>query len=710
MRPISSISKVATSPSSAVSEVLEAKAPVDRDRRLVALGLAVAVLLVATPGGIFSQVGLSPTVVDSAGLEDLLILDRGWVYRDGDNPGWADPAYDDSSWQPVSKSDRLRGDSEETAWFRLRLPIAEDSRGRRVLLSIELRGSAQVFVDGELVRTVGSLSVGRDSTNLTEGAIGAFELPISESTVVAVRFSGVLPGGLEWAEPGYGFRLCLGDEIATLQRAAKIARLLGGHQMMFLGAFVGQAVLHFLLFFFYPSIRSNAYFAATSLLSAALAGLFFERTLSQDPSLIAQSQQVFNVLLLLTMLGLLQFVYEVFDRKRAYMFFGIVGLAVLLTIWLVIDRRLDAFSDFWLFHLLVMADTSRVTAGAIRRQWRGAWILAVALGSLTTGLAWQLLTILGYLSVPFLVFPVSFYGVAGLLFWVSVYLAYQWARMGKVLRERLEEVEELSEKTLQQELQAKELEVERRLLEAESRRKSEELEAARELQLSLLPLSVPELPGLEIAVSMQTATEVGGDFYDFRVDEEFGLTTTLGDATGHGARAGAMVSLMKGLFSAFGDRRDVPRFFSESSERLRSMHLDSTNIAMAITRIKNGRLTHASAGMPPPLILRAGANEVEELAVQGMPLGGIADFGYREVAAELEVGDTVLLMSDGLPELVSSDGEVLGYEKTRELFREVGGASVEELIAGLNRAASEWGSGPPFPDDVTFVAIRLVEA
>ena len=140
------------------------------------------------------------------------------------------------------------------------------------------------------------------------------------------------------------------------------------------------------------------------------------------------------------------------------------------------------------------------------------------------------------------------------------------------------------------------------------------------------------------------------------------------------------------------------------------MNLDGANIAMAITRIKNGRLTHASAGMPPPLILRAGGDEVEELSVQGMPLGGIADFGYREVAADLRVGDTVLLMSDGLPELVSDAGEVLGYEKTRELLLEVGGGGVEEVVAQLNRAASEWGSGPPFPDDVTFVAIQLVAA
>ena len=73
-------------------------------------------------------------------------------------------------------------------------------------------------------------------------------------------------------------------------------------------------------------------------------------------------------------------------------------------------------------------------------------------------------------------------------------------------------VEELSRRTLEQELQAKEREVERLLLEADNRRKTGELEAARELQLSLLPAGVPEVAGLRVAAAMTTATEVGGDY------------------------------------------------------------------------------------------------------------------------------------------------------------------------------------------------------
>ena len=86
------------------------------------------------------------------------------------------------------------------------------------------------------------------------------------------------------------------------------------------------------------------------------------------------------------------------------------------------------------------------------------------------------------------------------------------------------------------------------LAEAESARKTRELDEARNLQLSMLPKQLPKLPHLDIAVYMKTATEVGGDYYDFHVHADGTLTVILGDATGHGMMSGMMVSIMKSLF------------------------------------------------------------------------------------------------------------------------------------------------------------------
>jgi len=101
------------------------------------------------------------------------------------------------------------------------------------------------------------------------------------------------------------------------------------------------------------------------------------------------------------------------------------------------------------------------------------------------------------------------------------------------------------------------------ILEAENERKSQELEEARELQLSMLPKELPQLPYLDIAVYMQTATEVGGDYYDFHVGLDGTLTVVIGDATGHGMKAGTMVTAAKSLFRSYASNPDILFSFKE---------------------------------------------------------------------------------------------------------------------------------------------------
>ncbi|MEJ7700687.1 MAG: hypothetical protein WKF71_13720 [Pyrinomonadaceae bacterium] len=85
-------------------------------------------------------------------------------------------------------------------------------------------------------------------------------------------------------------------------------------------------------------------------------------------------------------------------------------------------------------------------------------------------------------------------------------------------------------------------------LHAENERRAKELEEARQLQLSMLPKKLPQIPNLEIAAYMKPATEVGGDYYDFHVGADGTLTVAVGDATGHGLKAGT---------SGYGDEESV---------------------------------------------------------------------------------------------------------------------------------------------------------
>jgi len=292
-------------------------------------------------------------------------------------------------------------------------------------------------------------------------------------------------------------------------------------------------------------------------------------------------------------------------------------------------------------------------------------------------------------------------------------------QLARTFNQMARELRDQKERLISEERRRREEEVERQLLEAEYRRKSHELEEARQFQLSLLPQELPTHPAFDLAVHMRTATEVGGDYYDFHLDEDGTLLAVIGDATGHGARAGTMVTVVKSLFSSLpaagavdagdgdGDGDDLARFLAEANRTVRRMRLERMAMALTVVRLHHRRLTVATAGTPPALVYRRGRGEVEELDATGMPLGGL-DFPYRQQHLDLEAGDRVLLTTDGFPELLDAGGEPLGYRRARELF--AGAApreSAEEILAELAGAVVERTGGQPPDDDVTFVLIEV---
>ncbi|MCZ6508644.1 MAG: SpoIIE family protein phosphatase [Acidobacteria bacterium] len=251
-------------------------------------------------------------------------------------------------------------------------------------------------------------------------------------------------------------------------------------------------------------------------------------------------------------------------------------------------------------------------------------------------------------------------------------------------------------------------EVQRQLLQAENDRKSRELEEAREFQLSLLPKRLPDHRGVEVAVFMQTATEVGGDYYDFQQAADGSLTTVIGDATGHGAKAGTMVTVIKSLFTAWSSSRALADFLAQAASSIKSMELGRMAMALALARIEGRTLKVSSAGMPPVLVCRH-AGEVEEIALSGLPLGGMAPSHYEERTVQLEPGDTILLMSDGFPELPNAEGEPIGYDRVRQLFEDSGGKAPQTIIDNLAQFAGDWHPEVAPADDITFVVLRLRE-
>lgn len=280
-------------------------------------------------------------------------------------------------------------------------------------------------------------------------------------------------------------------------------------------------------------------------------------------------------------------------------------------------------------------------------------------------------------------------------------LAASFNHMAEVLVEQ-------RQRLVEEERQRREIELAHRLFESELARKTAELDEARQFQLSLLPKVLPRHPRYAVAASMQTATEVGGDYYDFHLSSDGALTVAIGDATGHGVKAGTLVTVVKSLFSAYGDVASLSTFLSEASAVIQRMGLDRMLMSATLVRFEGEGMILAAAGMPPVLVYRAGGT-VEEVDLPGMPLGGIA-FDYREKHIPLSPGDAVLLMTDGLPESPGEDDAPLGYAEVSRLFGRLGAGTAEEIVAGLNAAAAARAGEGGLADDVTFVVVKVREA
>ncbi len=242
---------------------------------------------------------------------------------------------------------------------------------------------------------------------------------------------------------------------------------------------------------------------------------------------------------------------------------------------------------------------------------------------------------------------------------------------------------------------------------AENQRRAKELEEARTLQLSMLPKTVPSLPNLEIAVYMNPATEVGGDYYDFHVSNDGTLTVAVGDATGHGLNAGMMVTATKSLFESLAPEVEVLGFMNQSNRVLKNMNLRTLNMAMTMLKIKGSKIAICGAGMPPLLIHRVAENKMEEILLKGMPLGCVEEFPYKEQVLSISAGDTLLLMSDGFPERFNVQGDYMGYDEAYKVFEEIATKSPKEIIDYLVKTGDEWANGRPQDDDVTFVVMRV---
>ena len=233
---------------------------------------------------------------------------------------------------------------------------------------------------------------------------------------------------------------------------------------------------------------------------------------------------------------------------------------------------------------------------------------------------------------------------------------------------------------------------------------------AHTLQASLLPESLPPLPGWESGAAYQAGerdADVGGDFYDI-LPVEGGHLIVLGDVTGKGVEAAALTSLVR--YSARMAARFDPRpsrVLSLVNEVLREqprLSLVTAVCALVATDGDRATMTVASAGHPLPLRRRPGAAPAA-LGDHGVLLGVEGEDDWRENVVEISPGETLLFYTDGVTETPGEGGR-FGDERLRDAVARAGEAP-DELLAEIDRALREFQVGVTL-DDRAMLALRFV--
>jgi len=239
-----------------------------------------------------------------------------------------------------------------------------------------------------------------------------------------------------------------------------------------------------------------------------------------------------------------------------------------------------------------------------------------------------------------------------------------------------------------------------------------EMAAARDIQMRMLPPAEPETgrPDLEIRAWVAPAREVGGDLYDFLFLDRDRLFFAVGDVSGKGVPAALFMSLTQALCRSAALRlgsgaevilQDVNESLARDNEAMMFVTLFA-----GILDLANGQIDYCSAGHEAAWIARPSLPPRRLAEGGGPPLGAVQGFTYVAGRGQLEPGECLLILTDGVTEARNPAGDLYGSARIAELLESLGAAPAAELLGGVRADVERFAAGAEPADDLTLLAIR----
>jgi len=244
---------------------------------------------------------------------------------------------------------------------------------------------------------------------------------------------------------------------------------------------------------------------------------------------------------------------------------------------------------------------------------------------------------------------------------------------------------------------------------AEKERLQSEIAIAASIQRNLLPKEGPQLRGVSFSAHFEPTASIGGDYYDvFNLDKSH-LAVAIGDVSGHGLSTGLIMAMVKAAITTLveegADEVSVFRRLNElvyrSTERRAFMTL-----AFTIFDLERGTIRHTNAGHLYPYLLRKD-QPPKSIELPSLPLGVRPEIHTRTAEVDLQEGDTIVYLSDGIVEAQNEQGDPLGFDHLETLLREESDRSPNALRDAILEAVARHCGLRPADDDRTVMVLRF---
>ncbi|HEV7920661.1 MAG TPA: SpoIIE family protein phosphatase [Thermoanaerobaculia bacterium] len=244
---------------------------------------------------------------------------------------------------------------------------------------------------------------------------------------------------------------------------------------------------------------------------------------------------------------------------------------------------------------------------------------------------------------------------------------------------------------------------------AEKERLQSEIAIAASIQRNLLPKEGPQFRGVSFSAHFEPTTSIGGDYYDvFNLDKSR-LAVAIGDVSGHGLSTGLVMAMVKAAITTL-----VEEGAEETSlfHRLNELVFRSTErrafmtLAFTIFDLERGLIRHTNAGHLYPYLLRKDAQPMS-IESPSFPLGVRHEITTRTVELDLQEGDTMVYLSDGIVEAQNEEGDPLGFDQLEALLAEQVDRSPSAIRDSILTTVARHSGSRPADDDRTIMILRF---